>query len=100
MTIHPILNHLGIETLIGRISRLREDEQFKAVGPDTIVLPYVISSHIQPSLKPDTDDEEEIWFDWAFVDFWKSNYCRPFFSSLSFIVSHWHYRHSPERIID
>jgi len=21
-------------------------------------------------------DEAEIWFDWAFVDFWKSNYCK------------------------
>lgn len=74
-TIYPILNRLGIDTLVGRMSRLREDDRFKAVGPDSVVLPYPSASHLQPSLKPETEDEGEIWFDWAFVDFWKSNYC-------------------------
>ncbi|KAG6865473.1 hypothetical protein C0991_002300 [Blastosporella zonata] len=39
-TIYPILNRLGIDTLVGRMARLREDERFKAMGPDTAVLPY------------------------------------------------------------
>jgi intracellular protein transport protein USO1 len=43
------------------------------VGPDSIVLPYPTPSH--PGLKPEVESESEIWFDWAFVDFWKSNYC-------------------------
>ncbi|KAF8058707.1 p115 like vesicle tethering protein [Lyophyllum atratum] len=73
-TIYPILNRLGVDTLIGRMGRLREDERFKAVGPDTVVLPYASASHLQVSLKPETEDEGEVWFDWAFVDFWKSNY--------------------------
>ncbi|KAG5642214.1 hypothetical protein DXG03_003406 [Asterophora parasitica] len=73
-TIHPILNRLGVDTLIGRMGRLREDERFKAVGPDSVVLPYPTSSHLQPSLKPEVEDEGEVLFDWAFVDFWKSNY--------------------------
>jgi hypothetical protein len=77
-TIHPILTRLGVDTLVGRMARLREDERFKAVGPENVVLPYPVSSYLQPGLKPESDDEGEIWFDWAFVDFWKSNYCQLF----------------------
>lgn len=57
------------------MTRLREDERFKAVGPDTIVLPYP-TPPLQSVLKKDTADEAEVWFDWAFVDFYKSNYCK------------------------
>ncbi|KAJ8495910.1 hypothetical protein ONZ45_g12657 [Pleurotus djamor] len=75
-TIHPIINRLGVETLIGRMTRLREDERFRAVLPDSVVLPYPNTSashHL--GLKTDViENEGEIWFDWAFVDFWKSNY--------------------------
>lgn len=29
-----------------------------------------------PGLGDVAEDEElEVWFDWAFVDFWKNNYC-------------------------
>jgi hypothetical protein len=56
------------------MARLREDERFKAVGPDSIVLPYPTPAYLQPGLKPETDNEGEIWFDWPFIDFWKSNY--------------------------
>ncbi|KAF7362494.1 hypothetical protein MVEN_00597100 [Mycena venus] len=78
-TIHPILNRLGVETLIGRMTRLREDERFKAVGPDTVVLPYPSASasvlqHGVGLKENEKEKEGEIWFDWAFVDFWKSNY--------------------------
>ncbi|KAJ7133695.1 p115 like vesicle tethering protein [Mycena crocata] len=69
-TIHPILNRLGVETLIGRMARLREDDRFKSVGPDAVVLSYPSA----PGLKTEAEKEGEIWFDWAFVDFWKSNY--------------------------
>ncbi|KAL0955683.1 hypothetical protein HGRIS_001907 [Hohenbuehelia grisea] len=72
-TIYPIISRLGVETLTGRMTRVREDERFKAVVPDSIVLPYPTPSH-HPGLKPEADGEGEIWFDWAFVDFWKSNY--------------------------
>jgi hypothetical protein len=75
-TIYPILSRLGIENLIGRMARLREDERFKAVGPDSMVLPYPSASYLQSGLKQPTENEAEIWFDWAFVDFWKSNYCK------------------------
>ncbi|KAJ7496582.1 p115 like vesicle tethering protein [Mycena latifolia] len=73
-TIYPILNRLGVDTLIGRMTRLREDDRFKTVGPDTVVLPYPTPQHVQHGLKGENDKEGEIWFDWAFVDFWKSNY--------------------------
>ncbi|KAI0645108.1 p115 like vesicle tethering protein [Trametes meyenii] len=82
-TIHPILTRLGIDMLSGRITHLRDDDRFKAIGPDSFVLtsPAAPTPHHQvhqapPSAGvPKSDAEEgEIWFDWAFVDFWKSNY--------------------------
>ena len=69
--------------LTGRIVRLREDDRFKAVGPDAAVMstpsvPHHNHQHSGPPSaglpKPD-HEEGEMWFDWAFVDFWKSNYC-------------------------
>ncbi len=71
-TIYPILTRLGIDLLVGRILHLRDDERFKAVGPDTLVLPYPGNHSVTIS---EVEKESEIWFDWAFVDFWKSNYC-------------------------
>ncbi|KAK7691928.1 hypothetical protein QCA50_005333 [Cerrena zonata] len=93
-TIHPILTRLGIDTLIGRITRLRDDDRFKAIGPDTLVLSYPNQATSLPNIpgqhghagapgaaaaqgalqESEKDREAEIWFDWAFVDFWKSNY--------------------------
>jgi len=64
------------------MARFREDERFKIVGPDAIVTPYP-SSVLQPASKTSSGEEFEIWFDWAFVDFWKSNYCElRFFSNI------------------
>jgi intracellular protein transport protein USO1 len=74
-TIYPILNRLGVDTLIGRMARLREDERFKTIGPDSMVFHYPTQTHLHPGLKPEAEQEAGIWFDWAFVDFWKSNYC-------------------------
>ncbi|KAF7294067.1 hypothetical protein MKEN_01453100 [Mycena kentingensis (nom. inval.)] len=46
-TIHPILHRLGVETLVGRITRLREDERFRSVAPDSVVLPYPRAAAIE-----------------------------------------------------
>ncbi|KAL1945484.1 hypothetical protein VTO73DRAFT_2335 [Trametes versicolor] len=82
-TVHPILTRLGIDMLSGRVTHLRDDDRFKAIGPDNFVLtlPSAPVVHHQghqgpPSAAaPKHDVEEgEVWFDWAFVDFWKSNY--------------------------
>lgn len=75
-TIHPILTRLGVDMLVGRVIRLRDDDRFKAIGPDTLVLsPPSAPSHLPagPAAKPEAE-EGEMWFDWAFADFWKSNY--------------------------
>lgn len=70
-TIYPILTRLGIDLLVGRITHLRDDDRFKAIGPDTFVLPYPN----QGIANSEGEREAEVWFDWAFADFWKSNYC-------------------------
>lgn len=57
------------------MSRFREDDRFKAVGPDSIVLAYP-TLPLSSTTNSNNRDEAEIWFDWAFVDFWKSNFCK------------------------
>ncbi|KAH9174436.1 p115 like vesicle tethering protein [Lactarius sanguifluus] len=74
-TMHPILTRLGADVLVGRMNRVREDERIKAVGPDSWVLPCPTPGPqaLDPAFTPMYDGETEIWFDWAFVDFWKAN---------------------------
>ncbi|EAU91236.2 hypothetical protein CC1G_06871 [Coprinopsis cinerea okayama7 len=74
-TIHPILGRLGVDSLIGQLTRFREDDRFRSVGPDHIVLssPHSVGTVAGPG-DAVRSDEAEVWFDWAFVDFWKSNY--------------------------
>ncbi|TDL16450.1 hypothetical protein BD410DRAFT_795388 [Rickenella mellea] len=74
-TIHAILNRLGIDTLVGRMAQVRDDQRFKSIGPDDIILPYNIpSTHGHLSNTTQESGGVEIWFDFSFVDFWKSNY--------------------------
>lgn len=68
------------------MARLREDARFKAVQPDAFELdggdvPPPLLGHEEG--EHDADEGLELWFDWAFVDFWKNHYCRysPFFDS-------------------
>jgi hypothetical protein len=82
-TIHQIINRLGIDSLIAQIARLREDDQFRTVGPDTVVQASPLAAKPVASQRQANQEEAEIWFDWAFVDFWKSNYCK----SLNYRVS-------------
>ncbi|EKM53779.1 uncharacterized protein PHACADRAFT_98431 [Phanerochaete carnosa HHB-10118-sp] len=72
-TIYPIMTRLGIDLLVGRITNLRDDDRFKAIGPDTFVLSYPHQGG-HPA-NGEGEKESEVWFDWAFADFWKSNYC-------------------------
>ncbi|KAH9975184.1 p115 like vesicle tethering protein [Russula compacta] len=74
-TMHSILTRLGADVLVGRMNRMREDERIKAVGPDSWVLPCPTPGPqaLDPAFTPMYDGETEIWFDWAFVDFWKAN---------------------------
>ncbi|KAG1737831.1 p115 like vesicle tethering protein [Suillus paluster] len=68
-TIHPIISRLGVDVLVGHMTRVREHDWFKSIGPESMILPY-------PSKAPNTpsaEQEGEIWLDWSFVDFWKSN---------------------------
>ena len=75
VTMHSILARLGADVLVGRMNRMREDERIKLVGPDSWVLPCPTPGPqaLDPSFTPMYDGETEIWFDWAFVDFWKAN---------------------------
>lgn len=72
-TLHPILHsRIGPDQFVSRMARLREDPRFRAVQPDDFELTSLLSS--QPPVE-DEDENKEVWFDWAFVDFWKNHYC-------------------------
>ena len=78
--IHAILNRLSSDTLVARMARAREDERFKAIGPDALVLvsPASQSSTLTPLVTNGIGKEHqegEVWLDWEFVEFWKSNFC-------------------------
>ena len=72
---HSILTRLGADVLVGRMNRMRDDERLKVVMPDSWVLPCPTPGPqaLDPAFTPMHDGETEIWFDWAFVDFWKAN---------------------------
>ncbi|KAL1759834.1 p115 like vesicle tethering protein [Schizophyllum commune] len=77
-TIRPILDRLGVDNLVGRMARLREDPRLAGAAPDAVVVPRPRSDGTDNyGRKPEevsSTDEGELWFDWAFVEFWKANY--------------------------
>lgn len=74
-TLHPILHsRIGPDQFVSRMARLREDPRFRAVQPDEFELTSLLSS--QPLMGEEEEEDMEVWFDWAFVDFWKNHYCK------------------------
>ena len=75
-TLHPILHsRIGPDQFVSRMARLREDPRFRAVQPDAFETEGTETAP-QPHDEVDEADEGlELWFDWAFVDFWKNHYC-------------------------
>lgn len=59
------------------MARLREDPRFRAVQPDAFdnEAPAPEVQGIPQDMEEDLEDGLELWFDWAFVDFWKNHYC-------------------------
>ncbi|CCO30208.1 hypothetical protein BN14_04232 [Rhizoctonia solani AG-1 IB] len=56
------------------MARVREDERFKAIGPDSPVIPAGLGLEDEP--QPEEDGEVvggDVWLDWGFVEFWKGN---------------------------
>ncbi|KAJ9105211.1 hypothetical protein QFC20_004346 [Naganishia adeliensis] len=80
-TLYPILHsRIGPDQFVSRMARLREDARFKAVQPDQFDTepspPVPGQEGVGAPVGEDVDEDDglEIWFDWAFVDFWKNNY--------------------------
>ncbi|KAG8788388.1 hypothetical protein FRC15_004668 [Serendipita sp. 397] len=68
-TLHPIITRLGGDQLISRMARARDDDRFRHINPDSIILPVPPSAVIASKVV-----EGEVWLDWGFVEFWKANY--------------------------
>ncbi|KAI9573292.1 hypothetical protein HD554DRAFT_1166813 [Boletus coccyginus] len=74
-TIHPIISRFGADMLIGQMTRFSEDDRFISVTPGRWSRPgRRLASALALTQNP-VEQEGEIWFDWVFVDFWKSNHC-------------------------
>ncbi|KAG6382152.1 hypothetical protein JVT61DRAFT_797 [Boletus reticuloceps] len=73
-TIHPIISRLGVDALVGQMTRFREDDRLKSVTPESMVISSWSSAAVGIVPQNPAEQEAEIWFDWAFVDFWKSNH--------------------------
>lgn len=75
-TTHPIISRLTVDALVGHMTRVREDDRFKSVGPESMVFVYPAAPGLLASGQRTQDQEQEgeIWFDWTFIDFWKSNH--------------------------
>ena len=56
-----------------KIGSAKEDVRFREIEPESFVLGYPTPK--EASVDAEIDGEAEAWFDWAFLDFWKSNYC-------------------------
>mgnify|MGYP000253444756 CR=1 FL=1 len=54
---------------MSRILRLREDPRFRNVGPNALEL-----IDDDEALADDLGEEDGLWFDFAFVEFLKTNY--------------------------
>jgi len=71
-TIHQIITQLGVDTLTDKIGSAKEDTRFREIEPEAFILGYPTPK--EESIGTEIDGEAEAWFDWAFLDFWKSNY--------------------------
>ncbi|GAA5849938.1 hypothetical protein JCM8547_000958 [Rhodosporidiobolus lusitaniae] len=69
-TLHPILqSRVGPDQFVSRILRLREDPRFRNVGPQVLEL-----IDEDDASADDLGEEDGLWFDFAFVEFLKTNY--------------------------
>lgn len=57
------------------MARLREDPRFKSVQPDAFEVEESGENQVVGE-EEGVDEGLELWFDWAFVDFWKNHYCQ------------------------
>ncbi|KZO92290.1 hypothetical protein CALVIDRAFT_551102 [Calocera viscosa TUFC12733] len=84
-TLHPILlKHVGADQFVNRMTRLREDERFKSVTPDSAVVGPGSGGADgaggggggggMQTGQGERPPEAEVWFDWSFVEFWKNTY--------------------------
>jgi hypothetical protein len=67
-------SRIGPDQFVSRMARLREDPRFRAVQPDAFET-EAGSESAPASEDVEVEENLELWFDWAFVDFWKNHYC-------------------------
>jgi len=72
-TIYQVITRLGVDTLTDKIGSAKEDVRFREIEPDSFVFGYPTPK--EASVDAEIDGEAETWFDWGFLEFWKSNYC-------------------------
>ena len=56
------------------MAQVRDDERFKAVGPDSLIIDVISAENLEAITQGDTT-MGEAWVDWLFVEFIKGSYC-------------------------
>lgn len=67
------------------MARLREDPRFKSVQPDAFDVEESGENNVLAE-EEGVDEGLELWFDWAFVDFWKNHYCQFMLRLFAFLL--------------
>ncbi len=77
-TIYQIIGRLGPEAIIGAAAKVRMDDRFRELTPESTVTVFP-SAGLQSAIPPATQalptQTGEVWFDWSFIEFWKTNFC-------------------------
>ncbi|KDN41073.1 hypothetical protein K437DRAFT_258431 [Tilletiaria anomala UBC 951] len=68
-TMHPILHsRIGADNFGVRLLRLRDDPRFRAVGPDVL-------ERVGDAPEATAENQQDgLWLNWGFVEFWKNNF--------------------------
>jgi hypothetical protein len=85
---YQIINRLGQDTIVSAMTKVRSEDRWRDLTPEECVTLYPTSAHAhhQPvtpatastmnsDMRFGVEEDGEVWFNWSFLEFWKTNYC-------------------------
>ena len=70
---HQTITRPGVDVLADRIGSAKEDVHFRELELESFIPRYRTPEEV--SVNAEVDGEAGTWFDWVFLEFWKSNHC-------------------------
>jgi hypothetical protein len=72
------------------MAAVRTDDRFRDLTPENVVTALPVASSPSPVEEKNASPRRrrvevdgEVWVDWSFVEFWKTNYCEHAFESIT-----------------